>query len=115
MKQCTSLTVAEINKYIKLEDATVKVLLKQVCHGLPSTSTTLPTWPIEECIQNPENNQTHEVFVTLIDDIMLILYSDQTGHFPFMSTQGNKYFIIFHVIDQRSSQQLIIADLHICK
>ncbi len=44
---------------------------------------------------------THNVLIRIID-LKNTLYTDQTGHFPFVSSLGNCYIMILHHVDSNS-------------
>jgi hypothetical protein len=44
----------------------------------------------------------HDTLIRVID-LNDAMYMDQTGHFPFISSLGNRYFMILHHVDSNSS------------
>eukprot|EP00957_Ditylum_brightwellii_P039024 2949643-Ditylum_brightwellii.AAC.1 len=90
LKGWPGLTQAAIRKYIDIEDAMVKEHLNQVRQGICS-SQEKHTKP--ECIQEPKNNKTNHVHAT-IADLGGVIYTDQMGQFPRVSSQENWYVMV---------------------
>jgi hypothetical protein len=44
----------------------------------------------------------HDVLIRVIE-LKDTMYTDQTGHFPFISSLGNRYIMILHHVDSNSS------------
>jgi hypothetical protein len=59
--------------------------------------------------ESPDENQTITPHVKKHDILILVynakatMYSDQTGKFPAVSSDGNKYVMILHDVDSNSS------------
>ena len=52
--------------------------------------------------QEPDNAKTHEVYFTATEAGRGLIYSDQTGKFPWTSNQGYKYLAIFYIYDSNA-------------
>ncbi len=44
----------------------------------------------------------HDLLIQVVD-LKDTMYMDQTGHFPFVSSLGNRYIMILHHVDSNSS------------
>eukprot|EP00957_Ditylum_brightwellii_P170941 13011372-Ditylum_brightwellii.AAC.1 len=75
-------TQAAICKHIDVEEVTVKVHLNQTRQGVLRKKVEEP-----ECIQEPDTQKTNFVFAT-IADLGGTIYTDQTGRFLRVSSQG---------------------------
>jgi hypothetical protein len=56
-------------------------------------------------VNNPSTTAhivAHNVLIPVID-LKDTMYTDQTGHFPFVSNLGNHYIMILHHVDSNSS------------
>eukprot|EP00957_Ditylum_brightwellii_P032387 2454110-Ditylum_brightwellii.AAC.1 len=89
------LTQAAIRKQIDIEDATVKEHLKQMRQGISSTQ---EKYIEPECIQEPKNNKTNHVYAT-IADLHGVIYTNQMGQFPRVSSRGNRYIMVVYCYD----------------
>ncbi len=58
----------------------------------PNTPTTNHANETNDPPQEPNNESTHQLFATITDTGKI--YTDQTGHFPVTSSQGNQYIIL---------------------
>jgi hypothetical protein len=60
------------------------------------------TEPIEDKPTNIPHHKKGKIFITE-HEVESLMYADQTGLFPAVSSIGNKYVMILHHVDSNSS------------
>ena len=111
LKGCPGLTAAAISKYVAVEDATEMGKIKQKQQGTNSTTNksrrgrpsrqtqqsdtaTAIADAISVPTQEPDNNKTHLVFMS-VNRVEGYVASNQTGKFPRTSNRGMQYICGF--------------------
>ena len=85
------LTVELIQKYLENQPNTTQGHMRHTFQGIKTTKT-----PEEYKI--PHHKKSKHMYVRCIEATGKV-YSDQTGHFPVISTRGYKYILIFYDVD----------------
>jgi hypothetical protein len=103
------LTSDRVHRHINVSVKSKQGHMNQVPQGLQSMQPTSATVPIalpsnqvdsnmDNAPQVPANICTHHVFMT-VHLITGCVSSDNTGHFPVTSNQGNTYIALFYIYD----------------
>jgi hypothetical protein len=94
------LTATAVQKHLPKSEATTKGHMDQTRKNLRSTKT-MDNSNLEE-EQEPNSPQTHQIFAAIENTDKIYtgkIYTDQTGHFPVTSSQGNKYVLVLYEYD----------------
>eukprot|EP00804_Cyclotella_cryptica_P026336 CCRYP_007671-RA/>CCRYP_007671-RA protein AED:0.18 eAED:0.21 QI:0/0/0/1/0/0.33/3/0/1086 len=90
------ITVKNVNKHFPQSEETQQGHMRNQRQGTRSTKQALPQ--AEPCTPLP---QLHDIFIRTYDTHNT-LYTDQTGKFPHLSSQGNRYQMILYHVDSNS-------------
>ena len=86
-------TVDNVNKYLVETDATIKGHMRQNKRNQMSTKHNTQ----DERNENDKQTKSHEVYTQIYATNKM--YSDQTGRFPQISSQGNQYIYMAYIYD----------------
>eukprot|EP00804_Cyclotella_cryptica_P003838 CCRYP_020455-RA/>CCRYP_020455-RA protein AED:0.30 eAED:0.34 QI:0/0/0/1/1/1/2/0/650 len=90
------ITVKNVHKHFPQSEETQQGHMRNQHQGTRSTKQALPQ--AEPCTPLP---QLHDIFIQTYDTHGT-LYTDQTGTFPHLSSQGNRYQMILYHVDSNS-------------
>ena len=90
------ITVKNVHKHFPQSEETQQGHMRNQRQGTRSTKQALPQ--AEPCTPLP---QLHDIFIRTYDTHGT-LYTDQTGKFPHLSSQGNRYQMILYHVDSNS-------------
>ena len=94
------INVKNVAKYFPESEETQKGHMRGQRQGVRSTRVTEPT---EGTPPNIPHQKKGDILITEHEVKSLMLYADQTGLFPAVSSLGNKYVIILHHVDSNST------------
>ena len=88
------LSVKAILKYFPESDETQKGHMKSERQGVRSTKELKK----KKYLQPEPLKKEHDMFVKILD-LKEVMYTDQTGKFPYLSSKGNRYVMVGYHID----------------
>jgi hypothetical protein len=95
------LTPKAVKKHYPDHDATPKGHMRRIKSGIRSTKTTQPIAPEIETTEKElrELKRKHRDIYVKVKDTAEMIYTDQTGRFPIVSSQGHKYIMFLCDVD----------------
>ena len=95
------LTSKAVKKHYPEHDATTKGHMHRVKSGIRSTKPTQPIVPDIEITEKElrELKRKHQDIYVKVKDTAEMIYTDQTGGFPIVSSQGHKYIMFLCDVD----------------
>ncbi len=96
---CPLINVKNVAKYFPESKETQKGHMRNQRQGVRSTKVAAPT---KDAPTNIPHKKKNKILITE-HEVKSLMYADQTGLFPAVSSLGNKYVMILHHVDSNSS------------